>query len=133
MQPSQIETMRACTALSASGGITFPQVVARLIEAEVEYYHADLTRHQTAYYLPSGDSHVEHHTLPDTPIAAEFDSTAVSAAIASIQQQQILYPEFVRLIRAAGCAGYFVHIRGRRAVYYGRTGDNHVEHFPPAR
>jgi uncharacterized protein YbcV (DUF1398 family) len=33
----------------------------------------------------------------------------------------------------AGCVSYFVSLAGRRAVYYGRTGDEHVEWFPGAK
>ena len=32
--------------------------------------------------------------------------------------------------RAAGCACYLVSFPGRRAVYLGRDGAVHVEHFP---
>jgi hypothetical protein len=31
---------------------------------------------------------------------------------------------------AAGCAGYIVSFLGRRVVYFGRTAETHVEHFP---
>jgi len=33
---------------------------------------------------------------------------------------------------AAGCVGYFVQIAGRRALYFGRNGESHVELFPSA-
>jgi len=33
---------------------------------------------------------------------------------------------------AAGCVGYFVQIMGRCVIYFGRKGESHVEHFPPA-
>ena len=32
----------------------------------------------------------------------------------------------------AGCVGYMAFMAGRRVVYYGRTGDSHVEWFPDA-
>jgi hypothetical protein len=31
---------------------------------------------------------------------------------------------------AAGCAGYIVSFLGKQALYYGRTAETHVEHFP---
>lgn len=31
---------------------------------------------------------------------------------------------------AAGFEGYLVSLPGRRAVYFGRTAETHVEHFP---
>ena len=33
-------------------------------------------------------------------------------------------------MKNAGCAGYFVSIPGKRVVYYGRTGETHVEIIP---
>ncbi len=43
------------------------------------------------------------------------------------------FGEVVMKLMAAGCVGYFVSLAGRRAVYYGRTIDCHVEWFPGAR
>ena len=40
-----------------------------------------------------------------------------------------MYPEFLRLSRAAG---YVTWIAGRHVSYFGRRGETHVEHFPPA-
>jgi hypothetical protein len=40
------------------------------------------------------------------------------------------YAAFSLRVRAAGCAGYLVSFPGRRVVYYGRTAETHVEHFP---
>jgi uncharacterized protein YbcV (DUF1398 family) len=58
---------------------------------------------------------------------------AVEAAVQSIHRGEILYPEFLCRIRAAGCVGYFMQIAGRRVHYAGRTGDIHVEPFAAAR
>ena len=57
----------------------------------------------------------------------------VMAAIGAIQQGQIRYREFCARIAASGCVGYLVSLAGRRAVYYGRTGETHVEYFPGSR
>ena len=65
--------------------------------------------------------------------AREFSAEGVEKAVRAIQRQQIAYREFCRLIADAGCVGYFVSLAGRRAVYYGRTGDEHVEWFPGAK
>ena len=49
------------------------------------------------------------------------------------QRGEHTYVDFLRKTMAAGCVGYCVHIRGRRALYFGRDGDVHVERFPGAR
>ena len=46
------------------------------------------------------------------------------------QRNEHAYADFVRKTMAAGCVGYFVHIAGRHAVYFGRKGEQHVERFP---
>ena len=130
MQADVIEVMQECTDASDHERITFPEVVARLARAGVERYHADLLRAEKIYYLPSGESHrVQAGQIEATPAAA-FTADGVAAAVRAIQQQQIKYREFCERIARAGCVGYLVSLAGRRAVYYGRTGDSYVEPFP---
>jgi uncharacterized protein YbcV (DUF1398 family) len=109
---------------------SFPDIVEALMQAGVERYHADLLRAEKTYYLPSGES----HRLEAAPIAAvppaAFTAEGVAAAVRAIQQQQIKYREFCERIARAGCVGYFVSLAGRRAVYYGRSGDSYIEPFP---
>jgi uncharacterized protein YbcV (DUF1398 family) len=62
-----------------------------------------------------------------------FSAEGVEKAVRANQRQEIAYREFCRLIAGAGCVGYFVSLAGRRAVYYGRTGDEHVEWFHGAK
>lgn len=68
-----------------------------------------------------------------TPIAAVFDADAVRAAIRQAQQlvPGYTYAGFCDKVTTAGCAGYIVSMLGRRVLYFGRTAETHVEHFPP--
>jgi uncharacterized protein YbcV (DUF1398 family) len=112
--------------------ITFPEVVKALMEAGVERYHADLVAARKTYYLPSGE--FEEHTVDKVgaPVLA-FSAEGVEKAVRAIQRQEIGYRAFCRQIADAGCVGYLVSLTGRRAVYYGRSGDEHVEWFPGAK
>lgn len=123
--------VREITRASDEERILFPQVVAALAAAGVERYHADLAMATKTYYWPDGGCEVVacHRSSPP---ARDFDAAAVEAAVRDSQQQRILYLEFCERIAAAGCAGYFVSLAGRRATYYGRTGETHVELFPGA-
>jgi uncharacterized protein YbcV (DUF1398 family) len=69
----------------------------------------------------------------DTTPAGEFSAAGVDAAVRDIQVGKIQYRTFCARIAAAGCVGYHVSLAGQRAVYYGRTGDCHVEWFPGAK
>ncbi len=122
----------ACTASSDAEQATFPQIIGRLLGVGVERYHADLCRFEKTYFLPSGESHVTPCERLAGAAAPTFVAAQVEAAIRASQAQRIGYREFCRLVLAAGCVGYHVSLVGRRAVYYGRTGDLHVEHFPTA-
>jgi uncharacterized protein YbcV (DUF1398 family) len=132
MQADIIEVMQECTKASDQDRITFPEVVLQLAEAGVERYHAELLRGEKIYYLPSGESHRVQATEIDAMPAADFAAGEVAAAVKAIQQQKIQYREFCERIVRAGCVGYMVSLAGRRAVYYGRTGDSYVEPFPNA-
>ena len=122
-----------CTAASDESRMTFPEVVGRLMEAGVERYHADLIRSEKTFFLPDGESRV----IPNDDIgrapASEFSAPSVEAAVKAIQKGDIDYKVFCERVLEAGCVGYHVHIAGRRVVYYGRSGDSHVEWFPGAR
>ena len=132
MHADIVNVMQECTEASDQERITFPEVLTKLAQAGVERYHADLLRGEKVYYLPSGDSHRVEAAPIDTEPAQMFVASEVEAAIRAIQQQKIRYREFCELIGRAGCVGYIVSLAGRRAVYYGRTGDSHVELFPQA-
>jgi len=125
--------MLDCTRDSDAERVSFGQVVGRLIEAGVERYHADLLRSEKVYYMPDGAS----LTVPAEPVAATFaqafSAAGVDAAVRAVQAGAIQYHEFCRRIAAAGCVGYLVSLSGRRGVYYGRSGETHVEPFPPAK
>ena len=132
MNANQSAVIQACASGSLNGTITFPEVIRQLTEIGVERYHADYSRQETTYYLPDGGSLVVSVRHPAQPIAEAFSSTLVEAAIRQSQRGQIAYTEFLKQTMAAGCIGYFVQITGRRALYFGRQGDLHLEPFPNA-
>lgn len=121
-----METVRG----SHTGVMTFPEIVGKLSSIGVERYHADYTRQENTYYLTDGDSLVVSFPHDATPIADGFSASAVEAAVRQSQRNEHSYADFVRKTMAAGCVGYFVQIRGRRAMYFGRRGETHVELFP---
>jgi uncharacterized protein YbcV (DUF1398 family) len=125
-------TVEACTRASDEERMSFPDVVARLSGAGVERYHTDLLRAEKTYYLPDGASHVVAAHAVGGQVAQAFSPAAVEAAVRTIQAGRIGYNGFCEAIAAAGCVGYLVSLTGRRAVYYGRTGETYVEPFPTA-
>lgn len=121
-----------CTEGSTNERITFPEVVGKLIAAGVERYTADLTRAEKTYYLPNGENETLKMYDIGKPPAERFSADGVLAAVRAIQQQKIRYRTFCNQIAEAGCVGYMVSLAGKRAVYYGRTGETYVEMFPSA-
>lgn len=132
MDARVMDVVRECTESSDQERVTFPQVVTKLMAAGIERYHADLVRAEKTYYLPDGDSLVVATRAVGGQPASAFSAAGVEAAVRAVQSGEIKYIEFCEHVMAAGCAGYFVSLAGRRAVYYGRSGDNHVELFPAA-
>lgn len=122
-----------CTEGSDAATLTFPEVVGKLTEAGVERYYADLCRLTRTYYMPDGESHVVETLSHKEKPAKDFDAGGVVAALREIQARKIDYRTFCDKILASGCVGYIVSIAGRRAVYFGRTGETFVEMFPGAK
>ena len=125
-----VEVILSCKELSREGNITFPEVVRRLSDVGVERYHVDLTRDETTYYLGCGESHVFALHGPKQEIGEPFDAAGVEQAVRATQRGEIIHPEFLARISAAGCVGYFAQLSGRMVQYIGRNGDMHVEPFP---
>lgn len=127
-----IAVIEDCTRASHEERITFGEVVGRLIAAGVERYHVDLVCGESTYFMPDGRSHRVTYEALDTRPADAFAADGVQAAVRSIQAGRTKYLTFCRQILEAGCAGYLVSMQGKRAVYYGRSGETYVEPFPPA-
>jgi uncharacterized protein YbcV (DUF1398 family) len=130
MNAEQTNVMQECARSALSGKLTFPEIVGRLADIGVERYHADYSRQEITYYLPDGDSLVVAIHHPAHATATKFSPSAVEAAVRQSQRNEHAYLDFIRKTMAAGCVGYFVQITGRRAIYFGRSGESHVEHFP---
>jgi len=118
-----------CIAASLEERMSFPQIVGKLMEVKIERYHTDLCRGDNTYYLTNGESSVLPTGKSGEP-AAVFSATAVEQAVRGAQSGKVGYNEFCRRVLHAGCAGWHVSMLGKRVVYYGRTGETHVELFP---
>lgn len=124
---------RECLTLAMSDKMTFPETVRRMSETGVERYDADLTRLEKRHYAGDSSTHIEPMRLSDVPeIRREFSGEGVREAIGAIGRREIDYPEFLRRIMVAGTVSYSVYLEGRRAIYFGRNGDFHIEPFPTA-
>ena len=124
------QTIERAAAASKDGTAHFPEIVAMLASVGVESYFADYRADVTTYYLPDGTTHAVALPPPDVAIADAFDAAGVLEAIRGAQAGRVMYPEFLRLSRAAGCVGYVTWIAGRHVSYFGRRGETHVERFP---
>lgn len=115
------------------GKMTFPQVVKELLEVGVESYLVDFAAAQKTHYLVDGTTHTVPMILEPGPIAGVFDGAGLVAAIRGAQADTVRYPEFVKRSTAAGVIGYWAFLTGKRVIYFGRKGEQHIEEFPKPR
>ncbi|AZN37169.1 DUF1398 domain-containing protein [Iodobacter ciconiae] len=129
---SEIVAEAARTTLD--GSIPFPEVVRKLMETGVEYYHVDYVALQKTYYSASGEiikTPINYEGLPS--VSADFNADALRMAILDSQQNGQHYRDFSKRAMSAGVQGYIAFLRGQRVTYWGRNGDQHVEWFPGAK
>jgi uncharacterized protein YbcV (DUF1398 family) len=112
------------------GKLTFPEVVKGLLAVGVESYLVDFASKQKTYYLADGTTLTVSMFLDPGPIAAEFDSAGLLAAIRGAQADTVRYPAFVNQSTASGVIGYWAFLTGKRVIYFGRKGEQHIEEFP---
>jgi uncharacterized protein YbcV (DUF1398 family) len=116
-----------------TGGVPFPEIVARLIAAGVEYYHVDYVGKRKYFHDGVGafvSTTIEFEHLP--AVAPELDVAALRANIRDSQQNNQTYRDFTIRAMQGGVQSYIAFLRGRRVTYLGRTGDQHAEWFPGA-
>jgi uncharacterized protein YbcV (DUF1398 family) len=132
MNAHLVETARACLGAAYDKTMTFPNIISALMGAGFEGYVVDYRRNTTTYFLPDGESTVLEMQASDAPVAERFDRDVVIAQIKWAQGNapDYSYPAFCKNVKAAGCAGYIVSFLGRRVLYFGRSAETHVEHFP---
>lgn len=132
MDASVTATIHDCHLASEENRLDFPQILAALHQAGVEGYMVDYRRSTKTYYLPDGESLELPSPEIGTHVPAAFDAATVEAAVREAQTKApgYTYETFCAKVMQAGCAGYIVSILGCRVVYFGRTAETHVEHFP---
>lgn len=123
---------KACLEGAETNTRSFPEVVEILTAAGFEGYAMDFRRRSATYYRNDGEAVVLPLRHSARPVAPAFDDAVVREAIGEAQSQApgYSYAGFCEKVIGAGCAGYLVSFSGRRVVYYGRTAECHVEHFP---
>lgn len=132
MDTRQRAIARQCLEGAENGTMTFPQVVGALLAADFGGYFVDLRLSRAIYYQPSGEGPELATHRSAAAVAAEFNSDAVKTAIREAQAlvPGYTYQGFCDKVKRAGHAGYLVSFLGRRVLYFGRTAETHVEHFP---
>lgn len=117
-----------------AGELPFPEIVGRLIAEGVEYYRVDYVARQMLFYSASGSVVVAPLSFEGLPaVAADFDGTALRAAILDSQRNGQEFRQFSRRAVLAGVQGYYAFLRGQRVTYLGRQGEQHTEWFPGAK
>lgn len=132
MNAQQKTIAQKCLSASYNATMDFPSIVKTLIENGFESYIVDYRRGTTTYYLPDGDSVELLNVETESMVSAAFSPEIVEANVRQAQANApgYTYRGFCTAVKAAGCAGYIVSFSGKRVVYFGRTAETHVEHFP---
>lgn len=132
MDAERIAIAQACLNAAHDGSLDFPLIVGKLIAAGFDSYLVDYRRRCQTYYLPDGDSITLDLPHAPGPVAPAFNADRIAALVRWAQAggPDYSYDRFSDQAAAAGCAFYLVSFAGRRVVYFGRTGETHIEHMP---
>ncbi|MCX5580249.1 DUF1398 domain-containing protein [Kaistia terrae] len=132
MDTERISIAEACLQAAHEGSLSFPEIVGKLIAAGFEGYLVDYRRNSQTYYLPNSDSFTMEMWPSAGTVAGGFDAAEVERLVrwAQANPADYSYTAFSQMVKAVGCAGYLVSFIGRRVVYFSRTAETHVEHFP---
>jgi uncharacterized protein YbcV (DUF1398 family) len=132
MDAIRIAVPDRCLKGAESGTMDFPAIVGALAAEGFAGYLVDYRARTATYYLADGEAAALPADHPHVTVPAAFDAAAVAAAVGEAQRKVpgYSYRGFSAKVMAAGCAGYLVSLSGRRVVYFGRSGETHVERMP---
>jgi uncharacterized protein YbcV (DUF1398 family) len=132
MDTNRLSAAKTCLHAAHDGSLSFPEIIGKLVAAGFEGYAIDYRRNSQTFYLPDGDSVALDMQPSAGTVAAAFDAAEVERLVrwAQANPAGYSYVAFCEKVKVAGCAGYMVSFPGRRVVYFGRTAETHVEHFP---
>ena len=132
MNLQQKKIAKQCKQGAEDNTMDFPSIVKQLSQAGFERYLVDFNKSTIIYYLPSGENLTLRASRDKSFIAERLDAATVQIAIREAQEkvEGFSYKGFCKKVMDAGCAGYLVSFLGKRVLYFGRTGEIHVEHFP---
>jgi uncharacterized protein YbcV (DUF1398 family) len=117
-----------------AGDLPFPEIVGNLLAEGVEYYRIDYVARQMTFYSSAGSVVVAPLAFESLPVvAADFDGSALRAAILDSQRNGQEFRQFSHRAVQAGVQGYYAFLRGQRVTYLGRQGEQHIEWFPGAK
>jgi len=128
------DVIRKMAGVTLSGSMPFTEIVGNLIKEGVEYYHVDYVSLSFSFYSANGGVVVTPLAFEDLPeVSADFNAAELRAAILDSQQNGQKFRQFCIRATRAGVQSYFAFLRGKRVLYIGRQGDQHVEWFPGAK
>lgn len=122
--------IQECHERSDQEKISFPDLIAILNQAQVELYYADLIMPQKTYYSGNQALTIPSYKQGEPQLSEVFNREKIIEAIRQSQAGQIKYQEFIKKILDAGVIAYVVTIVGRKAIYMGKKGEQHIESFP---
>lgn len=124
------EVAEECTRLSEEEKISFLEVVMRLEKEGIEGYQANLLIPNKVYYQGIEAYEIPLRITSKARVLYDFDQDKIVKALQAIQSKQVGYQEFLKQILEAGVIFYLVFIKGRKAIYCGRNGEQYIEKFP---
>lgn len=132
MSETESAVAERCLSGAYDGTLDFPGIVRALVEAGFEGYDVDYRRGEASYFRASGESVTLPLPAHEGGVAPVFRASVIEQAVREAQANGpgYTYRGFCEKVKAAGCAGYKVSFLGRRVLYFGRTAETHVEHFP---
>jgi uncharacterized protein YbcV (DUF1398 family) len=132
LQTDLTRVAETCLNAAYDKTMNFPEIVRTLMDAGFESYVVDYRRGTTTYFVADGDSVVLENRPAMAAVAERFDQPGIAAQVKRAQANtpDYSYASFCENVKALGCAGYIVSFLGRRVLYFGRTAETHVEHFP---
>lgn len=121
------EILRAAADQTLSNQKSFQDMCRKLLLAGIESVHFDLIANRMTCYTPEGRVFDEPFFFEGPRVADVFSEESIIEDYKALLMHKLSLHEFFAFIMLAGATGFTIYLLGKKVLFFGRCGENHLE------
>ena len=121
------EILRTAAEQALSNQNSFQDMCRKFLLAGIESAHFDLIANRLTCYTPEGRVFDEPFYFEGPRVADAFSEESIIENYNALLKHKLSLHEFFAFIMLAGTTGFTIYLLGKKVLFLGRRGENHLE------